>query len=413
MDSGDIVWLTEWNGWVGNNPRVTCRTWTVISFDQVTNVLQVRHWYYDFQIRTSPSINFVDEAGNVVDTFDAEDAQYSLWRGLVQDQIGSPQWMLYKPLTNLLNSEEVIDPPNNVVFNPDGFVDLAYQIKDAIEIFPGPTLRINIGIAFSDAAFKQILCQTWGAIVSKEFSVSIGCWNGDLTTDGNGDGYPDWWDGYGYYIVPRRTSRSPYDAVWNYRYVGTGPYRVLLWDSVNYKVIMERNTLYWNGWPCTDRKAYLDRIETDYITDWAPRRDAFIASQYDVCAVPRAYMGELLDAYGEPKYPEIKTIKKISPVLATDAMLYTFTIDAASPYIGTGSLPDGIPTDFFNNTHVRKAFSYGFNRTKYLSEAWNGEATSRDTPGQYGLVPDYYTYSPDPPWVYDINFSKARKPTNN
>ena len=345
-------------------------------------------------------IAFFDETGAMVDIFDIDDAEYSLKRCLVQDQIGSPMWMFYKPLFDQMNSD--------LWDFSGGSMELAYLMKDAIEIVSinPPVLRINVGIAFPDTAFKQILCQTWGAIVSKEFSTSIGCYSGIPLEDVNLNNIPDWWEGFGYAVKPRRTSPGPYD-IGGHHFVGTGPYRVTLWDDYYRKVIMERNALYWREWPAADRKAYLERIEIDYIADWAPRRDAFFACQYDICTVPRAYMNELLDAYGEPKYPEIKTIKKISPVLAIDAIHYTFTVDPSSPYIGTGTFPYGIPTNFFNDTHVRRAFSYAFNRSKYLAEAWYGEAICRETPLIYGLVPDYYTRWPDPPWTYDIDYAKA------
>ncbi len=382
----DVLYISEWMGPV----ELTCRTWHVLGFDLVTNTLHLHRFYYDFIVRTDPV--YVNELGVVVDNFDEFDVQYSIWRGLIQDQYGSPMWMYYKPLFDQMNS--------------DAFDDawcLAYLIKDAVEILPGHGIRINVGIAFPDAAFKQILAQQWGAILSKEFSISIGCWNGDLFEDvAPADGVPDW------YVTWRHISRSPYDTVGANRYVGTGPYRVIVLDPVAKIVIFERNPLYWKGWPCIDRKTYLEHIEEWYIADWAPRRDDFIASNYDVAAVPRAYMNELLDLYGEPKYPEIKTIKKISPVLAMDALHYTFTVDPTSGYIGSGHLDgDGVPPDFFNNTNVRKAFSYGFDRAKYLAEAWFSEAICRETPLIFGLVPDYYTLSPDPPWTYNYNQAAA------
>jgi peptide/nickel transport system substrate-binding protein len=62
-----------------------------------------------------------------------------------------------------------------------------------------------------------------------------------------------------------------------------------------------------------------------------------------------------------------------------------------SPYIGSGQFPSGIPTEFFNNTHVRKAFAYAFNHTKYVKDAYYGEATWPQTPLLAGLSPDYRT----------------------
>ena len=101
--------------------------------------------------------------------------------------------------------------------------------------------------------------------------------------------------------------------------------------------------------------------------------------------------------------PYMKTIKNIQPSLSSDALHFTFTINPASPYIGTGSFPNGIPTDFFNNTHVRKAFAYSFNQTNWIQQMWFGEAYRQYTPLIAGLYPDYRTVTSG----YDVNFASA------
>jgi peptide/nickel transport system substrate-binding protein len=114
-------------------------------------------------------------------------------------------------------------------------------------------------------------------------------------------------------------------------------------------------------------------------------------------------MGSLLDASGEPKYPDIKTIKNLTPSLQMAAVHFTFTINAESPYIGNGQFPNGIPTDFFNNTHARRAFAYAFNRTRYVGDVYGGEALWPQTPLIEGLSPDYRTGVTG----YDADFASA------
>jgi peptide/nickel transport system substrate-binding protein len=61
-----------------------------------------------------------------------------------------------------------------------------------------------------------------------------------------------------------------------------------------------------------------------------------------------------------------------------------------------------------NNVHVRNAFSYSFNRTKYITEAWYSEGICRETPGILGLIPDYYTKgdgSPAKPWKFSYSLA--------
>jgi len=81
---------------------VTCRTWHVVNV--ALPVITAHRFYYDFILQAPGVIPFVDNTGAVVDTFDAEDAEYSIERGLVQDQYGSPMWMYYKPLFDQMDS---------------------------------------------------------------------------------------------------------------------------------------------------------------------------------------------------------------------------------------------------------------------------------------------------------------------
>jgi peptide/nickel transport system substrate-binding protein len=99
----------------------------------------------------------------------------------------------------------------------------------------------------------------------------------------------------------------------------------------------------------------------------------------------------------------MKTIKYLRPSLSQDALHFTFTLNASSPFIGTGSFPNGIPTDFFNNTHVRRAFAYSFNQTQYVEQALFGEAVRQYTPLVEGLCPDYRNVTSG----YDINYTLA------
>ncbi|MBS7615698.1 hypothetical protein KEJ45_00650 [Candidatus Bathyarchaeota archaeon] len=372
LDGTDVVYMIESDG--------SYRTWQVDSITvgatSVTVTLYREKWI--FHIRTTDGsgnpIRFVDESGAVVDTFDVYDAEYSLKRGLVQDQYGSPMWMYYKPLFDQMNS----DPWDTG--DPADALKLANLIDDAIEV-SGGDLIINLGLHFPEVAFKQILSQTWGSIVSKQFSISIGCWNGDLYEDADVDGYPDW------FTFWRHRSRSPYDTVGAYRYVGTGPYRVTRFDQANAIVEFTKNDYYWGGWS----GKHLNKIVIRYITDWTPRKNAFLNGEIDVCAVPRANMFELLDPVtGEPTTSGIVTIKKISPALSMDANHFTFTVDEASDYIAKRGDTGEILPNFFNDTHVRKAFCYSFDYVSYIRDAWYNEATYRKNMLIYGLVPDYY-----------------------
>jgi peptide/nickel transport system substrate-binding protein len=377
LDASDLMYFAEADG--------SYRTWRLQTL-QTGSPVSVSLWRgaYTFNIRTSPTINFYDETASIIDTFDVSDAEYSFKRGLVQDQSGSPMWMFYEPFFGTMNS----DPFNSNTTEPTA-TTLAHLIDGAIEV-NGNNLTINIGMTYPDNALKQTLSQTWSSIVSKEFSISIGCWNADLYTDSNGDGFPDWW------TANRRVSRSPYDTLGNFRYCGTGPFRVTTFDSVNYQVILTRNTGYWGGWPApgcgnTYSVGYVDKVQIDYIADWKTRKAEFLNGTLDMCAVPTVSMSELLNnATKEPIQSDVKTIKNLIS-LSFNAVCFTFTISPVSAYIWSGHFPDGIPLDFFNNTHTRRAFAYAFNRTECIQQPPYTESICRETPLIQGLYPDYHT----------------------
>jgi ABC-type transport system substrate-binding protein len=71
---------------------------------------------------------------------------------------------------------------------------------------------------------------------------------------------------------------------------------------------------------------------------------------------------------------------------------------AQNPYIGSNALDgNGIPTDFFNDVHIRKAFSYCFDWGTFVNDVYKGEAIQAFTltlPGMPGfdLNAPHYTF---------------------
>jgi hypothetical protein len=86
LSQGDVLYMFD---------GAAYRSWFVQSLAFAGGTYELTLWrgIYPFHIHTSPVINFVNETGATVDVFDLDDAVYSLQRGLVQDQTGSPQWM--------------------------------------------------------------------------------------------------------------------------------------------------------------------------------------------------------------------------------------------------------------------------------------------------------------------------------
>lgn len=180
-NAGNVIFLTDGTTW---------RTWTVDGYSGTSTItLSLWRGFYVFNIRTSPTIYFYDHTGAHVGAFTVDDAVYTLKRYMVVSDLGggySPIWMYDKP---------IFDVPDHTVFTNDTAMDLAHLIDSA---FVGDnvahTLTINVGDHFPDNAFKQVLSNTWGSMMSKNNTIAEGDWDGNLfTTTVHGGPYPDWW----------------------------------------------------------------------------------------------------------------------------------------------------------------------------------------------------------------------------
>jgi peptide/nickel transport system substrate-binding protein len=201
---------------------------------------------------------------------------------------------------------------------------------------------------------------------------------------------------------PQDSKLPDYDQTrWaSYRMCGTGPYIFTGIDSALEYFRHDRFDNYWGGWALSAAQpAHVDTVITSWIdgdTDqWPTRVSKFLAGDYDIIAVPRDSMFDLFKPYdiNNPNtwlpVDGVYGIKNIAPVVALDAIHFTFDINSATAYAGSQEFPDGIPLDFFSNIHVRKAFAQLFNFTQFLQDAYYGEAEQPTTWSIRGLNPDY------------------------
>jgi ABC-type transport system substrate-binding protein len=389
-----VVWWTDkLSSGFGQGDVITLipgySTWTVDALSgTLTVTLGLWHGSYVFNIDTAHEIYFYDDNGNHVGKFSVDDAAYTLRRYLVLDMPAGPAWMYDKPLFGLVG---------HVGFDNSTAMVLAHMIDAAIvSDTMANTLTINTGCHFPDNAFKQILSSTWGCIGSQNNTMAIGGWNGDLfDTSKYGGPYPDWWIDWAGQGNGINYSLDPSDQLVPSAYVGTGPYHVATIDETNRKVVLQRNPDFWMGWPANYcgfvSSGYLDTVEIDYIADWNTRKADFLAGSIDTCSVPRSNTYEVLDNMTKlPIAPQIKAIQNLQP-LALNMYMFDFNVNSTSTYVGTGSFPDGIPLDFFNNTHCRRAFAYSFNSSVLGAQAFPSGADYRNSFLIRGLYPDYYS----------------------
>ena len=313
------------------------------------------HPVYYFKIDTT--VKFQND--HVLTT---EDVEYTFERWFVLDHGGGPQWMIYEPLTYPdyewpdANEDGIPDPE----FAP--IVDAAIESNSTHVWFtfagPYPTM-----------IFLQVIAQSWACILSKDWAIAQGCWDGNWAT------VPDYHDP----LVSPLMDPQPV-------MMGTGPYYFVEWTTAKHWVI-ERYVGYHEGWPIPGCDGFVDRVRVEFISEWPTRKLMFLAGDLDFCYVPRMFMG---DVDGKPG------IRCIHPLetLACDGNFFNFDIQTTSrylkpPFTETLAVDEikgtGIPPNFFTDVNLRRAFLYSVNYTEFIEIAFLGEAVYPATPAIFNL----------------------------
>ncbi len=298
-----------------------------------------------------------------------EDVEYSFERGLILDPSDGPMWMLWEALTGYPSLESYVKAKLGVswseMFDEDGNVKSEYHDKlvEFYKLYIDPLVEVaGDAVIFTLARpfgpFMNILAQSanWGAILDKEWCASIGCW------DGEAEG---WWK---YHDI--RKEESPLYARMN----GTGPFKFVEWDRSQQKVILVRNDDYWRE-PAKIKKVIIWGID-----EWSTRRAMLEKGDADIVAVPTQYLPQVEGMEGV-------TVIRPLPTLIVTSLHFNWSINPNSKYIGSGKLDgEGIPPDFFNDIHVRRAFIYAMNYDDFIEEVLHGLGRRLPTDLPEGLL---------------------------
>jgi len=219
-----------------------------------------------------------------------------------------------------------------------------------------------------------ILAQTWSSILDKEWCIEQGDWPG--------------WKDYVQWVKYNNPETPPLQE----KMMGTGPFKLDRWEH-GVEVVLTRNDNYWRE-PAKIKTAIIKKVD-----EWSTRKLMFLAGDVDIVYVPRAHIKELEGV------PNIRVYKDLPSLVLSPGMFFTFDIASDSPYIGSGELDgNGIPTDFFSDVNVRKAFAYSFDYDRFLEEALLGEAVRPANPIIEGL-PFYWEDAPK----YEYNLTLAEE----
>jgi peptide/nickel transport system substrate-binding protein len=436
----DVIYMEELVGPSG--PWIPCTKFgwhveAVVDLGGGQYVITVKRTWYIFKLRQGVKIHpwkMYNGAYAPAANLTTADVEYYFERAMTTDRLYGPTWMFYKPMLDMMS----LDDPwfgGWDLHNVQDLTDLAHLIDCAIQE-NGTCIKINMCIDFPEIAFLQILTQTWAYIVPKDFAVDHGCWDGNFF---NATNYPVWiyYRRGGYDNLFPTNSRSPLDRAptilaptgyvnrvpplgWTGSWAGhadpaptsrgTGPYTLTVMSTTlnNYWRVDAFDPCYWRGWVTgTDpHRYYVKTIIDRNIAEWTTRKLAFLAGDVDTCAVPRAYMFDLLTESppGSGNWVPLPGIicQTDIPTLQSDSAHFQIKgVAAGSPYMPTiGGVNQSL---FFANVYARKAFAYALDFTSYVNDAWFGEAYAPPTWCIANLAPDYR----DPSIVhYDLNYDQ-------
>jgi peptide/nickel transport system substrate-binding protein len=335
---------------------------------------------YTFTVRSGVTFH---EGG----TLQAHDVAYSFWRGLLQDRVDGPAWMLFDPLLGVYDVDSL----------PGDDLARCQAVKDAIT-FDDTARTVSFHLSKPFAPFLDILATSLGSVLDQEWMAANGDWDGSCTN------WRDWYN-------PAPDDTLLYDAM-----NGTGPFHFESWVPSEIRLV--RYDDYWRvepAWPLGPAgPAELELLVFKTITDWPTRRDMLLNGQADIINVPATnaseidpYLWGMYDGYtdNEPSLIDAEngTVRlfKNLPTMSQTPVQFNYAINPDdNPFIGSGLLDgDGIPTDFFADLHVRKAFNYAMDWTQIISDIYNGEAVRSLGPiprGMMGYDPAQPTYDYSP-----------------
>lgn len=343
----------------------------------------------------------------------ASDVAFSLQRGMLQGGTISPQWMFYEAFfgVGVDDVSLLVDPEGNLyddrealaAADPATLVAACEQVKAAV-VADDAAGTVTFNLATPWAPMLATLAQSWGMIMDQDWVAENGGWDGSCDT----------WQNF--YAMD--SANDPFTSI----AMGTGPY-VLDHRTPGQEIVMTANESYWRTEPAYEGgPSGIPVIKTaivKIIPEWGTRFSMLQTGDADIVDVPVENRSQADALVGERcewdaaanTYADCQVVDGTQPLRLRigrpttsqqDVIIYNFAIasseDSVNPYIGSGKLDgNGIPTDFFADVHVRKAFSYSFDWDIFINDVYNGEAVQSlqlTMPGMPGFEEDapHYTF---------------------
>jgi peptide/nickel transport system substrate-binding protein len=361
---------------------------------------------YTFHIREGVTFH---EGG----TLEPHDIAYSYIRGMLQDRVDGPQWLLLGSFAGVGTIKELVDQVGELNSEDPSTLDLATVDSEALV---GTCERLQEAVAYDDDAgtvtltllspapwLPQLLAGWIGATYDQEWMAENGDWDGDCAT------WQNWND-------PAAEESQLFNTA-----NGTGPYKLVGWTPGD-QIELEANEEYWRTEPMWEGgpsgPPSIKRVIFKKVDEWGTRLAMAQAGDADYVYVPRGFISQIDPmvkmAYegADDSFPSSEINPNGAFVLhkgyvtpRQDISIFTFNInvEGGNPFIGSGLLDgNGIPPDFFSDIHIRKAFNYCFDWETYIRDATSGESIKSRGP----VIPDMLGYDESSP-VYEYDPDKC------
>ena len=144
---------------------------------------------------------------------------------------------------------------------------------------------------------------------------------------------------------------------------GTGAFKIVEWKSGTH-LILEANPDYWGG--PDNVKPKLNRVIIQYVDEFEPRKNAFLAGEADIVYWPTLYADQIVNTTTKTVLPDYQDKVRLMTGPTFDVMFMGFNLNE------TISTDTGVMQNPFVYKDVRLGFSYAFPYTEFIDTALQG-----------------------------------------
>jgi len=335
-------------------------------------------------------------------TLEPHDVAYSVQRALLQDRIDGPHWMTLEAFFGLFTIEDLAIGDSGLAFDElsqDQLVAACEQVKAAV-VADDEAGTVTYNLAAPTPWFLAMMANTFlGATYDMEWMIENGAWDGEC------DNWVQWHD------------PAAEDTILFNQANGTGPYKLDHWTPGE-EILLVANENYWrqDGDPIWENGpsgvASIQNVLVKSVDEWGTRQAMFEAGDADYIYVPSQYRPQLEEQYGvvcqadgsceEVGDGYIQAWVDLPSLAMTPGQFnWQINVEGGNPFAGSGELDGaGIPADFFQDLHIRKAFNYCFDFDAMINDALNGEGIQAQGPIIQGMMG--YREGEDPLYSFDL-----------